>query len=117
MYPPSGEYFGLPSYAKLPAVIFRGRASGVASDNSHRSLFVELAGCESWFDTKHNSELSGANAYWTGPPSWNGGESKVPGVVYGNKAPATLISLEPKALLSDDVHLNDHGCFVMAEIV
>jgi hypothetical protein len=25
--------------------------------------------------------------------------------------------LEPKALLSDDVHLNDHGCFVMAEIV
>ena len=26
-------------------------------------------------------------------------------------------SLEPKALLSDDVHLNDHGCFVMAEIV
>lgn len=26
-------------------------------------------------------------------------------------------SLEPKALLKDDVHLNDHGCFVMAEIV
>jgi hypothetical protein len=26
-------------------------------------------------------------------------------------------ALEPKALLSDDVHLNDHGCFVMAEIV
>jgi len=25
--------------------------------------------------------------------------------------------LEPKALLKDDVHLNDHGCFVMAEIV
>jgi hypothetical protein len=25
--------------------------------------------------------------------------------------------LEPKALLSDDVHLNDHGCFVMAEIL
>jgi hypothetical protein len=25
--------------------------------------------------------------------------------------------LEPKVLLSDDVHLNDHGCFVMAEIV
>src|SRR6267378_276081 len=80
MYPPSGEYFGLPSYAKLPDVIFRGRASGVASDNSHRSLFVELAGCGSGLDTKHNSELSGAKAYCTGPPSWNGGESKVPGV-------------------------------------
>jgi len=26
-------------------------------------------------------------------------------------------ALEPKALLKDDVHLNDHGCFVMAEIV
>ncbi|HUR38926.1 MAG TPA: SGNH/GDSL hydrolase family protein [Planctomycetota bacterium] len=26
-------------------------------------------------------------------------------------------ALEPKALLSDDVHLNGHGCFVMAEIV
>ena len=25
--------------------------------------------------------------------------------------------LEPKALLKDDVHLNEHGCFVMAEIV
>jgi hypothetical protein len=25
--------------------------------------------------------------------------------------------LEPKALLSDDVHLNDHGCFVMSELV
>src|SRR5260221_12054738 len=25
--------------------------------------------------------------------------------------------LEPKALLKDDVHLNDQGCFVMAEIV
>jgi hypothetical protein len=25
--------------------------------------------------------------------------------------------LEPKALLRDDVHLNDHGCYVMAEIV
>jgi hypothetical protein len=25
--------------------------------------------------------------------------------------------LEPKALLKDGVHLNDHGCFVMAEIV
>ncbi|HEX2748998.1 MAG TPA: SGNH/GDSL hydrolase family protein [Verrucomicrobiales bacterium] len=25
--------------------------------------------------------------------------------------------LEPRALLKDDVHLNDHGCFVMAEIV
>lgn len=26
-------------------------------------------------------------------------------------------ALEPKALLKDDVHLNDHGCFLMAEIV
>jgi hypothetical protein len=25
--------------------------------------------------------------------------------------------LEPKALVKDDVHLNDHGCFVMAEIL
>jgi hypothetical protein len=25
--------------------------------------------------------------------------------------------LEPKALLKDDVHLNDHGCYVMAEIL
>ncbi len=25
--------------------------------------------------------------------------------------------LEPRALLKDDVHLNDHGCFLMAEIV
>lgn len=25
--------------------------------------------------------------------------------------------LEPKALLKDDVHLNDHGCFVMSEIL
>ncbi len=25
--------------------------------------------------------------------------------------------LEPRALLKDDVHLNDHGCFVMGEIV
>jgi hypothetical protein len=25
--------------------------------------------------------------------------------------------LQPKALLSDDVHLNDHGCFVMSELV
>jgi hypothetical protein len=25
--------------------------------------------------------------------------------------------LEPRALLTDDVHLNDHGCFVMSEIV
>ena len=26
-------------------------------------------------------------------------------------------NLQPKALLSDDVHLNDHGCFVMSELV
>lgn len=26
-------------------------------------------------------------------------------------------NLEPRALLKDDVHLNDHGCFLMAEIV
>lgn len=26
-------------------------------------------------------------------------------------------NLEPKALLKDDVHLNEHGCFVMAEIL
>ena len=26
-------------------------------------------------------------------------------------------SLQPRALLKDDVHLNDHGCFLMAEIV
>ncbi len=26
-------------------------------------------------------------------------------------------NLEPKALLRDDVHLNEHGCFVMAEIL
>ncbi|RPH39370.1 MAG: SGNH/GDSL hydrolase family protein, partial [Planctomycetota bacterium] len=25
--------------------------------------------------------------------------------------------LQPKALLSDDIHLNDHGCFVMSELV
>jgi hypothetical protein len=26
-------------------------------------------------------------------------------------------NLQPKALLSDDIHLNDHGCFVMSELV
>src|SRR5215813_7468069 len=66
---PSGEYFGLPSYARLDSVIFRGFASALRSESTHKSLLVDEAGVLSRLDTNTISELSGAKSYCTGPPS------------------------------------------------
>src|SRR5262245_17877050 len=41
---PSGEYFGLPSYARLDSVMFLGFASELRNESSHKSLLVEEAG-------------------------------------------------------------------------
>src|SRR5262245_59989028 len=92
MYRPSGEYFGLPSYAALPDVMLCGSAFGFVSDTTQRSLLVDLAGTESWLETYVSSELSGEKAYCTGPPSCKVGASKAPGVTSRTPPEATSSS-------------------------
>src|SRR5713226_1030952 len=79
MYLPSGEYLGLPSKAGLEAVMLRGGWLP-ESGTIHRSLFVEEAGWGAWLESKASSVLSGEKSYCKDPPSWNGGESRSPGV-------------------------------------
>ena len=48
---------------------------------SQTSLFVDDCGSGSWFEATAISFESGENAYCSGPPSENGGQSNLPGVM------------------------------------